>query len=49
MLGILADSLLLAVLVPPSDRNARLREQLRREDEEWMGQRRAGRYDARMR
>lgn len=40
MLGLLAESLLIASRTPPTDRNARLREQLRREDEDYLASRR---------
>lgn len=40
MLGILAEFLLIASRTPPADRGARLREQLRREDEDYLASRR---------
>ena len=47
MLGLIAESLLIATLAPPADRNARLREQLRREDEDYLASRRSHRLEAR--
>lgn len=41
MLGIFADFLLIASRSPSADRNTRLREQLRREDEDYLASRRS--------
>jgi hypothetical protein len=41
MLGLFAECMLIASRTPPTDRNARLREQLRREDEDYLASRRS--------
>lgn len=47
MLGLFAECLLIASRTPATDRNARLREQLRREDEDYLASRRRSYGDTR--